>query len=237
MRKYKMQLKSAIDGKMIASSGGKCYVTAAGGTAKATLYNADGSALANPISLTNGNIYFHTADAIASVDLYVQTPTGHFVVQKAVSPSGEASLLYNNKVLDTVFVIPVNVANQTADATETLTGFTLPGAVQPNVAVDVVTVDATETIDVGTNSADTGDADGFIDGLDVATAGLIKATLLASGDTMGALLSVLDSANAGDDAPEQVVTLKEVSYTLSAGADTFAGFIVLPVMLRPSTAL
>lgn len=238
MRKFKTQLKSAIDGALIASSGGKAYVTAAGGTAKATLYNADGSALANPVSLTNGNIEFHTADSVTTVDLYVQTPTGHFVVEKGIKASGDASLLYNNKVLDTTFVIPFNIADTTA-ATETNTGFTIPGAVQPNVAVDVVTIDATEDIDVGTLSSDSGDADGYLDGVSVAVAGYIKPTLLNSGDTMGALLSVQDSANAGDDAPEQDISMigKTVTYTLSAGTDTAAGFIVLPIALRPSVAL
>lgn len=238
MRHFKTQLKSAIDGAIISASGGKAYVTAAGGTAKATLYTAAGAALANPVALTNGSIEFYTADAVSSVDLYIQSPTGHFVVQKAVKSSGDASLFYNNKVLDTVFVIPFNIADTSA-ATETSTGFTCAGAVQPNVAVDVVTGDATETIEVGTLSSDTGDADGFIDALDVATTGLIKATLLASGDTMGEYLSVLDSANAGDDAPEQSVAVigKTITYTLTAGTDTAAGFIVLPMMLRPSVAL
>lgn len=238
MRKYQFQLKSAIDGKKVSSSGGKCYVTAAGGTAKATLYNADGSALANPISLTNGKILFHTADAIASVDVYIQTPTGHFVVQKGVAPSGDASLLYDNKTLETTFVIPFNIADTTA-AAETSTGFTLPGAVLPHPAVDVITVDATETIDVGTLSSDSGDADGFAVTLSVATAGYIKATVVNGATTLGALMYVQDSANAGDEAPEQNVSMigKQVTYTLTAGTDTAAGFIVLPVALRPSVAL
>jgi hypothetical protein len=51
MRHFKTQLRSAIDGVIVAATGGKAYVTAAGGTAKATLYNADGSALANPMML------------------------------------------------------------------------------------------------------------------------------------------------------------------------------------------
>ncbi len=238
MRHYKTQLTSAITGVIVQSSGGKAYVTAAGGTAKATLYTEAGAALANPISLNYGSIEFWTADAVTSVDLYIQTPTGHFIVEKGIKPSGDASLPYNNKVLDTTFVIPFNIADTTA-ATETSTGFTVPGAVQPNVAVDVITIDATEDIDVGTLSTDSGDADGYIDSVSVATAGYIKATLLNSADTMGALLSTQDSVNAGDDAPEQDVTMigKTITYTLSTGTDTAAGFIVLPMQLRPSVAL
>ncbi len=239
MRHYKTQLRSAIDGATIATTGGKCYVTAAGGTAKATLYDNAGAALANPISLTTGKIEFNTADSVASVDIYVQAPTGHFVISKALKPSGDASLLYNNKSLATTFVIPFNVADQTGDATETVCGFTIPSgaAVQPNVAVDVVTVDATETVQFGTLSSASGDADGFAVLVPLTTAGYIKATLVNGGVTLGAKLFVQDSANAGDAVPEQDVSQagKQFSYTLTAGSDTAAGFLVVPMQLRPST--
>lgn len=238
MRHFKTQLVDALTGIAISESGGKVYVTAAGGTAKATLYTAAGASLANPITPTNGSIEFYTADSVSSVDLYGLSPTGHGFVRKAVKSSGDASLLIDATRLDSVLVIPFNIADTTA-AAETSTGFTLPGAVQPNCHVDVVTTDATETIDVGTLSTDSGDADGFMATIALDTAGYIKPTLLASGDTMGAYLSVLDSANAGDDAPEQssAVIGKQVTYTLTSGTDTAAGFIVLPMMLRPSVAL
>lgn len=238
MRHFKTQLKSAIDGAIISATGGKVYVTAAGGTAKATLYTAAGASLANPVALTNGSIEFNTADAVASVDLYIQTPTGHFVVQKGVKSSGDASLFYNNKVLDTTFVIPFNIAD-TAAATETATGFTIPGAVQPNVAVDVVAIDATETIDVGTLASASGDADGFLALLDIGTLGYIKPTISNGTPTLGAKLYVQDSANSGDESNEQDISQigKQVTYTLTAGSDTGAGFIVLPMQLRPSLAL
>jgi hypothetical protein len=231
-----MQLRDALQSRAISASGGKVYVTSSGGTAKSTLYTAAGAALANPITPTNGSIEFWTADALGVVDLYGYAPTGHGFVRKGIKPSGDASLLIDTTRLDSTFVIPFNVADQAGDATETPTGFVLPGAVQPNVAIDVVTVDAAITLEVGTLASDSGDADGFIDAVSMATAGYIKPTLLASGDTMGALLSVLDSANAGDDAPEQDVTMigKQVTYTLLTAADTAAGFIVLPLRLRPS---
>lgn len=237
MRNFSSQLKSLITGAMIASAGGFVYVTAAGGTAKATLTDKDGAALSNPLALTNGSFDFNTADSIASVDLYIQSPTGHFIVRKAVKSSGDASIVVDTSQASTTMVIPFNVADQTGDATETLCGFTLIGAVQPNVAVDIETVDATETIDVGTDSGDSGDADGFLDAAIVAVAGYIKGSVIAGAHTLGALLYVLDSANAGDDAPEQDVSMigKEVSYTLSAGADTAAGFIILPMQLPVSS--
>ena len=233
MRNFNSQLKSLITGGMIASAGGFVYVTATGGTAKASLLDADGAALSNPLALTNGSFDFN----VGNVDLYIQSPTGHFSVVKNVAASGNSDVLVDTSQASTTMVIPFNVADQTGDATETLCGFTLVGAVQPNVAVDVVTVDATETIDVGTDSSDSGDADGFLDAAIVAVAGYIKGSVIASAHTLGAKLYVLDSANAGDDAPEQDVSQigKEVSYTLSTGSDTAAGFIVLPVQLPISS--
>ena len=137
-----------------------------------------------------------------------------------------------------MFVIPFNVADQAGDATETGCDFTQVGAVQPNVSIYVDTVDATETVDFGTDSGDSGDADAFIDGLSVATAGLIKATNVNGSVTLGAKLYVQDSANSDDDYPEQDISQigKEFTYTLSAGADTAAGFFVIPQIL-PVTSL
>lgn len=237
MRNYNSQLKSLITGAAIAAIGGFVLVTPAGSTAKASLLAADGSALSNPLALTNGAFDFNVADSVAGVDMYIQSPTGHFVVVKNVKSSGDASIFIDTGVAHTTMVIPFNVADQAGDATETPCGFTLVGAVQPNVAVDVVTVDATETIDVGTDSGDSGDADAFIDGVSVATEGYIKPTLANGAMTLGAKLFVQDSANAGDEAPEQDISQigKEVTYTLSAGSDTAAGFIILPQQLPVSS--
>lgn len=237
MRNFNSQLKSLVTSKAIESSGGKVMVVTAGGSAKVSLLDADGAALTNPLSLTRGGFDFNVADTVASVDLYIQTPTGHFLVVKGVKPSGDASIYYDNSVSHTTFVIPFDADDQAGDATETGTGFTLVGAVQPNVAIDVVDIDATETIDAGTDSGDSGDADGFIDGLSLATAGYIKATNANGAVTLGSKLYVQDSANAGDDYPEQDISQigKEVTYTLSSGADTAAGFIVLPQQLPASS--
>lgn len=237
MKHFHSQLKSLVTGQMIASSGGKAYITATGGTAKATLYDSTGAALANPITLNNGAIDFYTADSVAAVDLYIQSPTGHFLVVKNIKPSGPASLFLDDSQAHTTMVIPFNVADQAGDATETPCGFTLTGAVQPNVAIDVETTDAAITIDVGTLSTASGDADAFIDGLSVATSGYIKTTNANGAVTTGAKLYIQDSANAGDDYPEQDISQigKQVSYTLLTGADTAAGFIMIPMQLPQSS--
>lgn len=237
MRNFHSQLKSLITGAAIVAAGGFVYVTATGGTAKASLLDADGNALSNPLALTNGSFDFNVADSVTAVDLYIQSPTGHFVKVTNIQASGPASILIDDSVAHTTMIIPFNVADQAGDATETGCGFTIIGAVQPNVAVDVATIDATETIDVGTDSGDSGDADGFIDGLSVATAGYIKPTNANGSVTLGTKLIVQDSANSGDDFPEQDTSQigKEVTYTLSAGSDTAAGFILIPVQLPVSS--
>lgn len=251
MRNYNSQLKSLITGKSIASSGGAVYVTAAGDTAKATLTDADGASLSNPLALTNGSFDFNVEDSVSSVDLYIQSPTGHFVVVKDVKSSGNASILVNDSLASTVMVIPFDIADTTA-ATETDTSFDLIDnslVIPQGLSVDVDTADATEDIDVGILSTESGgDANGFMDGVSVASADtFVAGTTVTTGTnevylastTLGALVH---DFNAGTDAATDVGTsiqkayrcdgtAKSISYTLSAGTDTAAGFIKIPVIL------
>jgi hypothetical protein len=239
MKKYRMQLIDTVTGDAISASGGKCYVATAGGAAKAALLNAAGATLANPVSLTAGVIEFYVDDSVNSVDLYVQAPSGHAVILKGVPASGPNAIFINKSTLNTVLVVPFSATDSTA-AAETNTGFTVPtrAAVLPaGIGVEVRTVDPTETLDVGTLSTDSGDADGFLAAVSVATAGFIKGTLANGALTLGALLFVQDSANAGDEAPEPNTTStgKAITYTLTAGSDTAAGFICIPMQLSPSS--
>jgi len=90
-----------------------------------------------------------------------------------------------------------------------------------HVQVEVVTVDATETIDVGLLSSETsGDADGFVDGASVATAGYPLVTLTTSG-------ALMDDGTNFDPDGHVVVSANAVSltHTGSAGSDTAAGYI------------
>lgn len=127
-----------------------------------------------------------------------------------------------------------------ADASEHSSGFTLPAkAIVLDVFVDVTTAEATggtKTLDVGTDSTDSGDADGFLDGISVAATGLVrgKATITAgstetyfASTTKGALLA---SLTAGSDVaqdtgtyyefPDTTMGGKEITYT--AGSADFA---------------
>lgn len=239
-KKIEVQLYEASFGgqaaPLITDSGGKFIVVANGGAAKQTIYDSAGAAASNPVSMTYGKGTFYVLDSVASVDIYGQAPGGQWFYKTGVK-EGICEIGINLQNRHQVYKVPFSAVDSTA-ATECDTGFDLPlnSAVQPNPMILVTTLDATEDIDVGILSSETaGDADGFIDGVSTATAGLAKATLLASGDTMGALLSVLDSANAGDDAPEAHVVTgsngRSISYTTSTGSDTAAGFILLNVTL------
>ena len=235
MKHYHIQLTSGYNGAAVIAAGGTCYVAVAGGARKVTLQNKDGSAKANPVALVNGAIDFYTADSVSKVDLYIQAPNGSGKVQKNVTPSGDSSLPIYSGGINSALVIPFSIFDTTANV-ETATGFVCPtkGAVLPMPSVDVLTVDAGMTIDVGTLSSDSGDADGFIDGVSLASAAtLTKASVANGAITLGVLLWAQDSANAGDEAPEMNVSMsgKGITYTLSASSDTGEGFIRLPVQL------
>lgn len=228
-------------GRAISASGGVAYVTAANDLAKADLYTMDEAVASNPIALSNGRLRFKVLKAIQSLDIYLQCPGGQFLVLKDVVPGAFSEVPVDTQRLDWIYCIPFSMDDYTAN-TETDTGFDIPtrGIVLPTgVGVEVVTVDDTEDIDVGTLSSDSGDADGFIDGVSLATAGFVKATVTNGADTMGALLTVQDSANAGDLYPEANTSMsgKSITVTISAGADTAEGIIMLPVRLCGINAL
>lgn len=126
------------------------------------------------------------------------------------------------KVLEVPFTTP-------ADGSENDSGVEIPvKSVVLGVWVDVTTLEATgttKTLDVGLLSGEGGDPDGFLDGISVAAAGVIKGTLASGGQTLGALLRV-DEDGAGALAPEPHVcdgTAVTISYT--AGSADFAELV------------
>ena len=239
MRHYHIQLANSVNMAAIIASGGIAYVAAAGGSSKVHLLDADGAALSNPISLVRGALDFYVADSVPSVDLYIQAPSGHFLVEKSVVASGPNTLYVDKGRSQTVYVIPFSSVDA-VDATEFDTGFDLPtnALVLPaGVSVDVTNAAATETLEVGLLAAEVGgDLDGFMDAIAIGTAATVVATLTQGAATLGVLLSVQDSANAGDLVPEPHVcdgVAKSISYTMTAGTDAAVGegFIKLPVQL------
>lgn len=235
MQRIKFQLYEGIGafprGPMITASGGVAYVAAVGDAAKQAITDEAGASLTNPIALTTGGVTFYVPDGVASVDLYIQCPGGQFVVRKAVVPGAEPDIAVDVSKHDQTMVIPFSI-DDTVAATETATGFVLPKClVLPTPFIDVLTVDATESMDVGTDSGDSGDADGFLAVVLTSVAGLVAGQAPNGAVTLGALL-VTDEDGAGALIPSAHVSLlKEITYTLTAGTDLAEGFIHLPIHL------
>lgn len=226
---YRIQLKDAILGTAINASGGVCYVAQAGLPDKQTIYSdANGTSLSNPIALTAGYIDFYTLSTVASVDLYIMGPNGHFLSVAGVAPSGPNELVLPTNSNRHIAKIPFSI-NDTAANTETDTKFAFPTTAMwldrlHGCGLRVTVADDSaggKTMDVGTLSSQAGgDANGLIAGSSTAATGQVIGT-------NGALFS--------SNAPAAVdvnAAAKNISYTLSASATHVKGFILLPYVLN-----
>jgi hypothetical protein len=220
MLRYRFQLQDgslgAFAGPSITTAGGKATVTAAGSQARATLYNKDGSALANPISLTRGAGEFYTANTVTAVDLFILTGGAYSVNLWNVGPDALHEVPVDRSARTQCLVIPFSIADQLANATERDTGIDLIAGMvmQPFPYVKVVTIDSGISIDVGTGEAvpaEGGDDNGFISAISLTSAALV-------GDTGSALLNAV----------EYIAPAISLTWKLSTGADTGTGYIFLP---------
>lgn len=227
MKWFRIALADRSDGTHIAEAA-TVLVATAGEQAKATLLNADGSSLANPItSDSGGTIEFYTADSVTSVDLYGVTATGFDFQKYGVIAGAETELYVDQDNLNRVMVIPFDADDYTA-ASEGDTGFdvTTDMVLCAYPWVKVIDIDTGETADIGTDGGAGDDPDGLFDGVSVATAGTVVASNETGVDVLGNLL--LRDALAHDYAP---ASAGSVTLTLSAGSDTAAGLIHLPYRL------
>ena len=103
------------------------------------------------------------------------------------------------------------------------------GSIIKNVWVVVDTKEATgatKTVDIGVKS---GDEDGFLDGVSVAATGTIKGTLLNTGQTLGALMSV-DEGGTGELVPEPYVCATDTTLCYTLGSDDFAELVATAIV-------
>ena len=153
-----------------------------------------------------------------------------------------------------VVKIPITATQAAAaDQTEMDTGFDLKaGWTVLDAWIVVNTADTGETVDVGTDSNDSGDADGFIDGASLATTGLVYPDAVVttgtsetyySATTRGALLAdyIAGSDTATDfglfhKKPYTVSTDIDLTFTTSNGTDTAAFDIYLLIYDPTPTA-
>lgn len=115
-----------------------------------------------------------------------------------------------------------------AQTTETETNFTLPdSAIVHDVYLNVITVDATETVDVGTMGT-SNDPNGFLAAASLATAGLVYGDLADGAVIRGALLfEITEATTAAARRPDITAGGDPVSYTCSAGSDTAVFDIII----------
>lgn len=121
----------------------------------------------------------------------------------------------------TKFVNKTAVIRCAAQTSETETGFTLPAnAIVKDVWLNVITVDATETVDVGTTGT-SNDPNGFLAAASLATEGLVYGSLLDGSVTRGALLfEITEATTAAARRPNISAGGDTISFTCSAGSDT-----------------
>lgn len=153
---------------------------------------------------------------------------GKVINTKTLNDNDFAVIALNGGVSDRKYSLAEKVkkVNITApaDDSETEAGFTIPeNAVVKDIVLKVNTAESTgttKTIDIGTDSTDSGDADGYLTGVDVSSTGLIKGTLANGGQTLGELLTV-DEDGAGALVPEKDIASSSKALTFTAGSADF----------------
>jgi len=145
--------------------------------------------------------------------------------------SGSTSATDNSRLSATTkFLNKTAVIRCDAQTSETDTNFTLPdSAVVTDVMINVITIDDTETVDVGTAGA-SNDPNGFLAAVSLGVVGLVKGSLADGAITLGALL--FEETGTGADvayARTKDITAggDPVSYTCSAGSTTAVFDIII----------
>lgn len=216
-------------------TGGGVIVTGSGNARKVTLYNADTfQALANPVTFTRGRIRFATEDTVSAVALYGFAPTGHPIAMRDVRPGAENEIMVDVMTRTQLAQIPFYSTDYTSTV-ENDTGLNFPVGctLLPETVLVVSVVDATETVDIGLLSSESGgDADGLIDGVSVGALGAIVPTVSGT-PTLGALLRQNFGTTPAVEVPRpfSITTAVSITVTPSAGSDTGEYFLCQPYLL------
>lgn len=175
---------NATDSAGAITSGCHVIVYDAGTKTKATIYaDENRTAKTNDITRTqfgtDTRIKFFAA--ASTVDLFIADNQGNNVLHSSVAPTVHVLPLDRSSV-HKCFFFPM-VFN--AGGTEVDTGLDLPkNSMVRDVALEVVDIDATETVSIGILASETnGDADGFLLASSVATAGFYASYDITDGAT------------------------------------------------------
>lgn len=241
--------------------GGVYNVLQSGGSPQEqTIYanNNTSTAGSNPGTISGGQIRFFVDASVTSVDIVIYTANGDARYIRDVRPSAQASgggstihrIQIDQHRLEQKLVLPLAFNNNS----ETTIGFTAVGPVYIlDADLFVVTVDATETVDVGLDGTTTNDPNGLIAAASVATAGLVDLGPIVtvgsnesyfSSCTLGALIA---DFTAGTDLATDVGTFRRIkafiaeaetdanfTTTGSAGSDAFYGFAIIHMFKLPT---
>jgi len=153
-------------------------------------------------------------------------PTG---ISTRKSYSGSTSATdKSNLAATTKFIRRTAVIRCDAQTSETQTNFTLPdSAIIHDVFLNVITVDATKTVDVGTQGT-SNDPNGYLAAASLATAGLVYGSLADGAVPRGALLcEITEAITAAARLPDITAGGDPVSYTCSAGSTTAVFDIII----------
>ena len=238
---FDVALIDVTSNKALTASGGTVYVAQSGIARKQTLYDPANAfaALANPLSITNGRIYFAVATGVSgqvaqpTVDLYGISGGGLSFVARGVQPGNPTQIYLDVNDRDQIMIVPFSILDTTAN-TETNTGFNFPAnsLVGTPPSVFVRTAEATRTISAGILSSQSGgSATGFFTGVSLATAGISKGTLSGTGTTIGAFLYQTNNSTKIPEPYPVVSGSQTLSYTLSASTASADGFLVFNYQL------
>jgi hypothetical protein len=172
---HDIQLIDSVTGRALAFDG-HFAVCPTGDYNRTTLYDDAGATLSGATQAINkGKVRFNTAESVSAVDIYGYTSNGYAFQAKNVPPGGLDAIRIDTLNLRQTLLIPLHYTDLGAAAAEYDTGFDLVKdvAVLPwGVGLYVAAVDATETIDVGTDSTSgANDPNGFFAALSLATLG------------------------------------------------------------------
>lgn len=250
LKKYELRV---VDGRALDGfsqmgdivSGVYVFIYDAGTKTLSTVYGDFASAAkTNPITrsqfATDGKLVFY--GLATSYDIFIADSLGNVAFYDAVTPNTHVLPLARTGV-DKMMVVPF-LFNAGATEVDTAVDFPVNSIIHPPF-VEVVTIDATETLHVGLLSTETaGDADGLLVAVALGVAGFIRPWIITDGANedfvatpyLGVLIGL---GSAGTDAANDfgqsgghghIVTgsnAKSLSYTPST-SDTAAGYIYVP---------
>lgn len=245
---YQLKLKSLASNKGLTHDG-KFIVTLAGVPERAAITDYNDAVITQPGNMVDGVVKFRTAETILAVDIYIYSEFGYCKVLSGVKAGTLLEVGVNTDIINVPYIIPFDIDDAAIVANvEYDTGLDLATGQQVmpyGSGVRITTLDAGMTIDAGfLNSESSGDADGIIDGISLASAVFVPATVtiaagvVAASPTRGALLADHTTGTNADDrglhSPKTHVcdgTNKSLSLTLSASTDTGAGYLVYQTLL------